>query len=155
MLFGLSDEPPFLAGMAFLTHQKRHSDRKYASHVSIVGGVPLTVWDFQQPLEHCLWNWLCHLLATTTFPQNMYKATVLVTRPPSSLAYMVAMLDLIRLWVSERLSLTSSAYFRAAEQSNLYPSTTSNTRFHVTGIVRRTAILVLQHFGRAKNIFLE
>lgn len=43
MLFDLSDEPPFLAGMAFATGQIRHSNRNYTSHVSIVGGVPLTL----------------------------------------------------------------------------------------------------------------
>ena len=66
--------------------------------------------------------------------------------PGLRLVWRIWMLDLIRLW----LSLTSSAYLRAAKHSNLYPSITSNTWFHVTGIVRRTAILVLGHSGRAE-----
>lgn len=54
--FGYSDEPPSLAAGPFSTRQTKHSDREYASLVSIVGGVPVTLWGFQQPLEHRPWK---------------------------------------------------------------------------------------------------
>ena len=85
----------------------------------------------------------------------MYKSNVFVIRSPFSLAYMVAVFELIRLWVagnlsmlmSELLSIQMFIHYQMSWADKLQPSLLRYRSSPAHSVL-------LQHFGRAQSSLL-